>query len=84
MAQPPNFHPPLEPEHHGPAIVHLQTCVEDIDTRLEAAEAFVATARRWSERAAWAAVMGILFGANLTKEQLADLAAKLLAALLGG
>ena len=84
MPRQPIFHPPLEPEHHGPAIVHLQTCLDDIDQRLEATEAFITSAKRWSERAAWGAVMAILFGANFSKEQLADLVVKLLAALLGG
>jgi hypothetical protein len=80
----PTFHPPLEPEHHGAAIVHLQSCMDDTDTRLAALETSMATVKRWSERAAWAAVMGVLCGANLSKEQLADLAVKLFAVGFGG
>jgi hypothetical protein len=78
------FRPPLKSEHHGPAIVHLQSCVEELDTRLTQSEALISASKRWLERIAWAAVMAALFGANLSKEQLADLAVKLLAVLFGG
>ena len=83
MRPPMTFRPPLEPEHHGEAIVHLQLCVEELDTRLTQSEALISATKRWSERIAWAVVMAGLFGANLSKEQLADLAVKLLVALFG-
>lgn len=82
--RPTTFRPPLEPEHHGPAIVHLQLCSEDHEERLGRIEASQATLKRWGERALWTGTMGALFAANLTNDRAADLLAKLLLALFAG
>jgi hypothetical protein len=83
MRRPMIFKPPLHTEHHGPAIVHLQSCAEELDTRLATIEALIATIKKWCERAVWAAVMGALLLANLDREQWVDLAGKLLVKLFG-
>jgi hypothetical protein len=84
MRRPTIFKPPMAPEHHGPAIVHLQSCAEDLDTRIASIEALVGTVRKWGERAAWGVGMAVLLLVNLDRAQLVDLAGKLLAKLFGG
>lgn len=77
------FRQPPTPEHYGEAIVHLQTCVEELDNRQAELESLIATAKRWSERAVWAAAIIGLSLANLSKEQLADMVVKLVVGLFG-
>lgn len=79
-----DFTPPPSPEHHGAAIVHLQQCISTLQDRLNGIEAAIQTAKRWGERIAWAAAMALLFGANIEREQVAELIVKLLAAGFGG
>lgn len=81
----PMTHRPLPSREQLPAmVVHHETCLEDLDTRLTAIEATLATAKRWSERAAWGVAMAALLGANAERAELAERIVKLLVALSGG
>jgi uncharacterized membrane protein YjjP (DUF1212 family) len=78
------FRPPLSPELHGPAIVHLQTWAEEADTRLTELETFRETLERWRERLVWGVAMASLVFANMGREQAIDLFVKVFVTLLGG
>lgn len=82
--QPMTFKPPLSPELHGPAIVHLQTCVEETDLRLTELETFRETLERWRERLAWGAAMVGLAFANIDRDKVIDVFVKTFVALHGG
>lgn len=84
LQRPLTFRPPLAPEHHGSAIVHLQMVAEDLDTRLARLEAVETTLKRWGERVLWAAVIALLTGANIEKQAAAELIVKVLVAVFGG
>lgn len=49
MRRHPPLQPPTSPEHHGAAIVQLQSCSEQHEARLNSLDASVASVRAWGE-----------------------------------